>query len=200
MNLASANAQSFNGTGDATGIGVSGILPVANGGTGVNSLANLNLSSTIADTKTPTSDTDTIRNQLSQLANRIKAATGAGGWKDNPSTTLASLATLVSNLATGSDVTWNGKKFTNIKLGISGLMDENGYVSFGKNFGGLIIQWGIILLKNGKGTISLPISAEILFCALQHCGISPQYYGYDGKSVVGSLKDDDSASWVALCK
>lgn len=61
-------------------------------------------------------------------------------------------------------------------------------------------QWGIIPLKNGKGTISLPISAEILFCALQHYGITPQYYGCNGKSVVGSLKDDDTASWVALCK
>lgn len=99
-------------------------------------------SAAIDDTLVPTSDSGTIRNQLSQLANRIKAATGTVGWKDDPSTTLASLATLVSNLASGSDVTWDGKKFTNTKLGISGLMDTNGYVSFGKNFGGLIIQWG----------------------------------------------------------
>lgn len=100
-------------------------------------------SAAIDDTLVPTSDSGTIRNQLSQLANRIKAATGTVGWKDDPSTTLASLATLVSNLASGSDVTWDGKKFTNTKLGISGLMDTNGYVSFGKNFGGLIIQWGM---------------------------------------------------------
>lgn len=106
-----------------------------------NADAHKALASTIVDTLVPSSDTDTIRNQLSELANRIKAATGAGGWKDDPSTTLASLATLVSNLASGSDVTWDGKKFTNTKLGISGLMDTNGYVSFGKNFGGLIIQW-----------------------------------------------------------
>lgn len=98
-------------------------------------------SAAIHDTLVPTSDSGTIRNQLSQLANRIKATTGAGSWKDNPSTTLASLATLASNLATGSDVKWDGKKFTNTKLGISGLMDKNGYFSFGKNFGGLIIQW-----------------------------------------------------------
>ena len=61
-------------------------------------------------------------------------------------------------------------------------------------------QWGIIQLKNGKGTISLPISAEILFCVLQHYGITPQCYGCNGKSVVGTLKDDDTASWTALCK
>lgn len=112
-------------------------------------------SAAIDDTLVPTSDNGTIRNQLSQLANRIKAATGAGDWKDDPSTTLASLATLVSNLAIGSDVTWDGKKFTNTKLGISGLMDANGYVSFGKNFGGLIIQWGFY---NCNQIISFPLA------------------------------------------
>lgn len=112
-------------------------------------------SAAIDDTLVPTSDSGTIRNQLSQLANRIKAATGTVGWKDDPSTTLASLATLVSNLASGSDVTWDGKKFTNTKLGISGLMDTNGYVSFGSLFGGLIIQWGF--LSNGM-LIALPIA------------------------------------------
>lgn len=115
-------------------------------------------SAAIDDTLVPTSDSGTIRNQLSQLANRIKAATGTVGWKDDPSTTLASLATLVSNLASGSDVTWDGKKFTNTKLGISGLMDTNGYVSFGKNFGGLIIQW-INTRVPSAALISLPIAA-----------------------------------------
>ena len=120
-------------------------------------------SAAIDDTLVPTSDSGTIRNQLSQLANRIKAATGAGGWKDDPSTTLASLATLVSNLAIGSDVTWDGKKFTNTKLGISGLMDANGYVSFGKNFGGLILQWGKLTTKvESKNVIKPNIDCTIL--------------------------------------
>lgn len=100
------------------------------------------LASTVDDTLVPTSDSGTIRNQLSQLANRIKAATGASGWKRDPATTLASLATLVSNLSSGSDVTWSGKKFTNTKLGISGVTATNGYVSLGPNFGGLIITVG----------------------------------------------------------
>lgn len=117
-------------------------------------------SAAIDDTLVPTSDSGTIRNQLSQLANRIKAATGTVGWKDDPSTTLASLATLVSNLASGSDVTWDGKKFTNTKLGISGLMDTNGYVSFGKNFGGLIIQWGITGTNGDNDSITFPIAAK----------------------------------------
>lgn len=123
-------------------------------------------SAAIDDTLVPTSDSGTIRNQLSQLANRIKATTGAGGWKDDPSTTLASLATLVSNLATGSDVTWDGKKFTNTKLGISGLMDTNGYVSFGKNFGGLIIQWGTSNGNTKTWVATLPISSSESYAAL----------------------------------
>ena len=99
------------------------------------------MQATVDDTLVPTADLNTIRNLLSNLGNRIKAATGASGWKGDPATTLASLATLVSNLSSGSDVTWSGTKFTNTKLGISGVIDTNGYVAFGPNFGGLIIQW-----------------------------------------------------------
>nr|DAG53865.1 MAG TPA: hypothetical protein [Caudoviricetes sp.] len=100
------------------------------------------MTSTIQDTLVPTSDTDTLRNQVSELANRIKAATGASGWKEAPAATLASLSKMIANLATGADVTWDGKKFTNHRLGITGLMDQNGYICFGPNCGGLIIQWG----------------------------------------------------------
>ena len=170
-------------------------------------------SAAIHDTLVPTSDSGTIRNQLSQLANRIKAATGAGGWKDNPSTTLASLATLVSNLATGSDVTWNGKKFTNTKLGISGLMDINGYVSFGKNFGGLIIQWGIIAQGPTNVEISkkitMPLSANVFLMGACSCETYPckTAIGPDnrfGSSFIyrqqvwgsGSIQTD----WIALCR
>lgn len=100
------------------------------------------MQATVDDTLVPTADLNTIRNLLSNLGNRIKAATGASGWKGDPATTLAAMATLASNLSSGSDVTWSGTKFTNTKLGISGVTDINGYVSFGPNFGGLIIQWG----------------------------------------------------------
>lgn len=105
----------------------------------------------VDDTLVPTADLNTIHNLLSNLGNRIKAATGASGWKGDPATTLASLATLVSNLSSGSDVTWSGKKFTNTKLGISGVIDTNGYVSFGPNFGGLIIQWGNVAAGSSTG-------------------------------------------------
>lgn len=118
------------------------------------------MQATVDDTLVPTADLNTIRNLLSNLGNRIKAATGASGWKGDPATTLASLATLVSNLSSGSDVTWSGTKFTNTKLGISGVIDTNGYVSFGPNFGGLIIQWGTFQNTTALSDIILPLSAK----------------------------------------
>lgn len=119
------------------------------------------MQATVDDTLVPTADLNTIRNLLSNLGNRIKAATGASGWKGDPATTLASLATLVSNLSSGSDVTWSGTKFTNTKLGISGVIDTNGYVAFGPNFGGLIIQW--VHYDSTLRTYTLPITMSRLF-------------------------------------
>lgn len=107
-----------------------------------NADAHAALASTINALLAPSKDTDTVRNLLSYLANRYTKAAGVDDWKTDPATTLAALNAFVSNCASGSDVTWSGKKFTNSRLGITGLMDSNGYVSFGPNFGGLIIQWG----------------------------------------------------------
>lgn len=118
------------------------------------------MQATVDDTLVPTADLNTIRNLLSNLGNRIKAATGASGWKGDPATTLASLATLVSNLSSGSDVTWSGTKFTNTKLGISGVIAINGYVAFGPNFGGLIIQWRTCNTKTTPTAYSLPITMK----------------------------------------
>lgn len=160
-------------------------------------------SAAIDDTLVPTSDSGTIRNQLSQLANRIKAATGAGSWKDDPSTTLASLATLVSNLASGSDVTWSGKKFTNSRLGITGLMGTNGYVSFGPNFGDLIVQWG----RNIYGFVPFPISfTSFQVLVMTHQGASfMQAKPREANSLTGFTLDvgDNSnvscdAQWISI--
>nr|DAY58400.1 MAG TPA: Putative tail fiber protein fold, Tail fiber, receptor [Caudoviricetes sp.] len=129
------------------------------------------MTSTIKDTLVPTSDTDTLRNQVSELANRIKAATGASGWKEAPAATLASLSKMFANLATGADVTWDGKKFTNHRLGITGLMDQNGYICFGPNCGGLIIQWGIAVSSKWEGvldfTYPIALSSEALYAIAQ---------------------------------
>lgn len=109
--------------------------------------AEIDKTYTVDDTKAPTSNTEQLLATLSELAHMIKTAGGTSDWKTTPATNLATVATLVSNLASGSDVTWSGKKFTNSKLGITGLMDTNGYIAFGPNFGGLIIQWGSIITQ-----------------------------------------------------
>ena len=107
-----------------------------------NENAHSNLALTVNDGKTPTLDTDTLVNLISALANRRKADAGVDSWKDDSPISLATLATLVGNLSSGSDVSWDGNKFTNTKLGVSGLMAQNGYINMGPNYGGLIIQWG----------------------------------------------------------
>ena len=141
--------------------------------------AHTALATTIDDNLVPTSDTNTIRNLVSNLANRIKAATGAGGWKEAPAATLASLSTMIANLATGADVTWDGKKFTNHRLGITGLMDQNGYICFGPNCGSLIIQWGsqIVALNGITQSFTLPLTISYAMGAVMtmRSGDFPSY-------------------------
>jgi hypothetical protein len=123
---------------------------------------------TVDDNSAPTSNTAKLLALINNLANMEKQIKGDGDWKTAPSTNLATLATLVSNLASGSDVTWSGKKFTNAKLGITGLIDRNGYISFGPNFGGLIIQWGIQLVAlNGMAqSFALPLTISYAMAAV----------------------------------
>lgn len=119
-----------------------------------NANAHSNLALTVNDGKTPTLDTDTLVNLISALANRRKEDAGVTNWKNEPPITLTTLAELVSNLSSGSDVVWEGNKFTNAKLGVSGLMAQNGYINMGKNYGGIIIQWG----SSGSVQTTFPIS------------------------------------------
>ena len=113
---------------------------------------------TVDDTIAPTSNTAKLLALINNLANMEKQIKGDNDWKTAPGINLATLTTLVSNLASGSDVIWSGKKFTNAKLGITGLIDQNGYLSFGPNFGGLIIQWG----RNSSDTmIGFPIAFSV---------------------------------------
>ena len=131
-----------------------------------NADAHAALATTINALMKPSSDTDTVRNLLSFLANRYKVTAGVDDWKTDPATTLSALHSFVSNCASGSDVTWSGKKFANAKLGISGLMDTNGYVSFGPNFGGLIIQW---VKVNMTGKTSYKVTPPLDFTCFAGC-------------------------------
>ena len=123
---------------------------------------------TVDDTIAPTSNTAKLLALINNLANMEKQIKGDSDWKTAPGTNLATLATLVSNLASGSDVTWSGRKFTNAKLGITGLIDQNGYVSFGPNFGGLIIQWGAMTEETSTSfNVNLNVTMNVM-CAIPY--------------------------------
>lgn len=61
-------------------------------------------------------------------------------------------------------------------------------------------QWGDVYLKSGKGSINLPISANILVMVLQHYGNTPQYNGVSDSNVVSSLKDEEEIRFIAITK
>jgi len=112
---------------------------------------------TINDTVVPTSDSAPTATILNNIANMLKNISGETGWKSVPA---KSLAALVSALSTGITVAADGT-FSNPTLGITGLMAQNGYICFGPNFGGLILQWGT---KNNTGTVQT-IPFQIAFTA-----------------------------------
>ena len=91
-NLASTQSANFNGSKDITP-GVSGVLPVANGGTGANSLANITVG------KATTSNTATTANS----ANKLSTA-----------------RTITTNLASTASASFDGT--ANITPGVSGVL------------------------------------------------------------------------------
>ena len=87
----------------------------------------------------------------------------------HPETEVAQIVDLLPTInaaINGSSVTWDEKKFTNNELGITGLIDTNGYVAFGPNFGGLIIQWGTSHANTKTWRATLPISSSKSYAAL----------------------------------
>lgn len=142
------------------------------------------LAAVIDDALTPTANAATLATLLSNLANEVKQNKGTDDWKTAPATNLATLAALVGNLASGSDVTWEGNKFTNAKLGITGLINKNGYICFGKNFGGIILQWGQTNAdKSTPFNINFPRSVFVVLVAQRNVRYSPAVTGVDANDV-----------------
>ena len=112
--------------------------------------AHAAMTATIADTLKPTGDTDTVRNILSQLANRYKVGAGVNKWTDDPATTLAAVKTFMDKMASGSDVIWDGDKWHTPRTGAYGLRGQNGYWCFGPNHAKMIIQWGSGPVEHSK--------------------------------------------------
>ncbi len=149
VNIMSANAASISAI-----IDPAGLVSVTTMNAAINA-HNTGASShpiTIDDTVAPTSDSAPMPTILNNIATMLKSISGESGWKSVPAKSLAALA---SSLSTGITVAADGT-FSNPTLGITGLMAQNGYICFGPNFGGLILQWGHYVTTNG--TCALPIS------------------------------------------
>ncbi|WP_196601765.1 phage tail protein [Pectinatus frisingensis] len=67
---------------------------------------------------------------------------------------------VLSNLVSNTAVTWSSNNFSCPALGINGLMAQNGYISFGPLFGGLILQWGYNYVHHG---VASPASTIVTF-------------------------------------
>ena len=76
----------------------------------------------------------------------------------------------INSLDDNLDVQWSGSTFTVPALGITGLMAQNGYISLGKLFGGLILQWGTFIANNINDILYFPLafSRTILSLNISH--------------------------------
>lgn len=73
----------------------------------------------------------------------------------------------INSLDDNLDVQWSGSTFTVPALGITGLMAQNGYISLGKLFGGLILQWGNPYCVGTQFYWRFPISFNRLFIIVE---------------------------------
>lgn len=65
----------------------------------------------------------------------------------------------INNLSGNLQVNWSGNSFTVPALGITGLMQQNGYINLGKLFGGFKVQWGTNTCNSSNyAYFTLPIS------------------------------------------
>lgn len=115
-----------------------------------------NLNVALGTIAAPDADTAALKTLLGGMAYMFKSITGKGDWKELPE---ASIADILTNLQGSLAVNWGGNKFTVPALGVSGLMAQNGYINFGKLFGGLIVQWGLTETNEyGTAWVIFPIA------------------------------------------
>ena len=92
---------------------------------------------------------------------------------------------LISKLA-GTEET--GVSSSGSFLGVNWLIAQNGYICLGKLFGGLILQWGLLILKKDhtqepdsnfvQETLDLPISLKIAACGMSTSNVLINTYCY----------------------
>lgn len=199
VNLASPYSAVFDGTADATGIGVSGILPVANGGTGKSNLGAVNVGSAnklatprsinvsgtgLTGTAKSFDGSGNITIPIT-LANSLLAMAGvtpsAGklpyftGASSAGLTELSAFARTIlddtSAAAVRNTINANASTCGGI---VAQSLTQNGYAKFAN---GLIIQWVYANTPNGKyrtGTFPISFSQRPLACFACMVG-----YSYD---------------------
>ena len=126
------------------------------------------------------------------------ASTALGGLV-NTLTSDSLLATMIQKVLTATGVKYN--------------IAQNGYLCFGSLFGGLIIQWGIVIQpttnKEVTRTITMPISASAIIVAVCSCetyscqaAIGPSYR--TGSSFTyrqqAWTNGDVWSDWIVVCK
>lgn len=190
VNLASTYSAVFDGTADVTGIGVSGILPVANGGTGKSDLGAVNVGSAnklatprsinvsgtgLTGTAKSFDGSGNITIPIT-LANALLAMAGVTPSADKlPYFTGASSAGLTALSAfartilddTSADAvrrTINANASTCGGI-VAQSLTQNGYVKFAN---GLIIQWGsqIVALNGITQSFTLPLTISYAMVAV----------------------------------
>lgn len=181
VNLASPYSAVFDGTADATGIGVSGILPVANGGTGKSNLGAVNVGSAnklatprsinvsgtgLTGTAISFDGSDditipiTLVNSLLAMAGVTPAADKLPYFTGASSAGLTALSAFARTIlddtsadAVRSTINANASTCGGI---VAQSLTQNGYVKFAN---GLIIQWGHVDGVVQGESIALPLSA-----------------------------------------
>lgn len=217
VNLASPYSAVFDGTADATGIGVSGILPVANGGTGKSNLGAVNVGSAnklatprsinvsgtgLTGTAKSFDGSGNITIPIT-LANSLLAMAGvtpsAGklpyftGASSAGLTELSAFARTIlddtSAAAVRNTINANASTCGGI---VAQSLTQNGYAKFAN---GLIIQWVITgndLGANGGAEMQLPIAfSEPPFIVIANAETIIANHGY-GISAGG----DRTSIWV----
>ena len=118
----------------------------------------------------------------------------------------ALIKNIISELSENLEVQWSGSTFTVPALGITGLMAQNGYISLGKLFGGLILQWGFGLTEtSGTQKVTLPLSASALIGVASDHGVNPICYSFNestltvyGRNLDG-LPDTGAFAYIVIC-
>lgn len=156
--------------------------------------AHANLALLINDALAPTKDTDTLKNLLSGLAYMITKITGKDDWKAAPA---ISIAAILSSLSDNVAVNWDSNKFTVPALGVSGLMAQNGYINFGKLFGGLIVQWINTTATRSGVKFSYPISMNLYAQTITHNGSTPGATGIENQTAYDDWSTTQAAPvWI----